>query len=135
MSRITVGRHAPRLGLDRDRKKVSRLRANAKRASVQACSPCSLPGGYRGWPPRSCTVVTRGCTGVVRSPNERTEKWKKADVGASLGALKMFLRPGRAEFSGEYVEHSSPPTVGRFAFANYWRAGCLPIAGAGLQLY
>src|SRR5215472_16333004 len=101
MSRITVGRHAPRLGLDRDRKKISRLRANAERASVQACSPCSLPGGYRGWPPRSCTVVTRGCTGVVRELYAarmiRTETWKNADAGASVGALKMFLRPGRAE--------------------------------------
>src|SRR5262249_9576244 len=32
----------------------------AQRRGVQACS---LPGGYRGWPPRSCTVAVRGCTG------------------------------------------------------------------------
>src|SRR5215470_2213279 len=66
MLRTTVGPRARPPGLDEVGKKISRLQANAERASVQACSPCSLPGGYRGWPPRSCTVVTRGCTGVVR---------------------------------------------------------------------
>jgi len=72
-SRITGDPQGPRPGSGSERKKSSPARvvrfpaepnaATRKRAGVQACSPA---GGIRGWPPRSCTVVSRSCTGAVR---------------------------------------------------------------------
>jgi hypothetical protein len=57
-------------------KKISRLRANAERASVQACSPCSLPGGYRGV---AATQLHGSNTGVVRELHESSTQPKQED--------------------------------------------------------
>jgi hypothetical protein len=56
--------------------------ATRKRAGVQACSPA---GGIRGWPPRSCTVVTRGCTGAVRG----AALYRKGENRGHLTALRL----------------------------------------------
>ena len=103
MSRTTAGRHAQRPGLDQDRKKVSRLWANAKRASVQAYSPCSLPGGYRGWPPRSYVLgpgqgehlILRGGNIFIRANPGRASNsiamgTEQVPVGVGIPAHRHF---------------------------------------------